>query len=65
MGLIPNMAGYKIMKINKNNEGNLYHVYSSLPCSWVGTHSAVYKTALNKIHETDMDLDLERNFLAT
>jgi hypothetical protein len=52
VGLIPNIAAYKIIRISADNQPGLYQLFSSLPCNWVGSYSAVYKTPLNNIYNS-------------
>lgn len=53
LGLVPNMAAYRITRIDApGSQTPMYQVYSSLPCHYVGSHSAVYNTPLNKIYKT-------------
>lgn len=39
VGLVPNSASYRMRKHDSVN--GAYILYSSLPCYWVGSHSAV------------------------
>jgi hypothetical protein len=58
VGLIPNLAGYRILRLSKPAEQPYYRMFSNLPCHWVGTYSPILNTDLNKIHSPEMFLDL-------
>jgi hypothetical protein len=65
LGLVPNSSAYRIQKANMEGSTRLFKVYSSLPCHWVGSHSAVLKTPLNELYNSKLSLDLERTVLMT
>ncbi len=59
LGLSPNTAGYRITRTNVGTN-RVFRVYSSIPCYWVGSHTAISNTPLNKFYNEDIGLDLER-----
>lgn len=62
--MAPNAAGYRITKINANStQGRVFRVYSSIPCYWVGSLTAISDTPLNKFYHEDIGLDLERSII--
>lgn len=67
VGLIPNMAAYKLHLIPdsyQNGKKALFILFSSLPCSWVGKYNAPYNTELNnQINNFKEGLDLEKSML--
>lgn len=51
VGLVPNYAAYRTLRITKPEKEDLYRVYSSLPCYWVGSYSPIFKNKLNDIYK--------------
>lgn len=58
LGLVPNSAAYRLQLETEQGKNKLFKVYSSLPCNWIGSHTAVNNTALNNLQPSRIGLDL-------